>query len=219
MLITILRFLIPAFDFVWNDIRYPKLVYKRRFIAEIFYRYIPLTFFFVWLFSLIPIIGSELYIVFMLLGGYYIYKIRSGKVGLNDALFYFVVMNFGFLGIRSFFGHTFLADSVAQSIGWATGSMFQTELAFYHLGVAIATLLLIWIRSRDLLLGIIVIKSTFLFGALGVHMYEVIANNNFSSGNIGTSIIYADLIIPLIVITLFIKSKSFSRNDNNGTKL
>jgi len=219
MLIKILRFLIPAFDFVWNDIRYPKLIYKKRFIAEVFYRYIPLSFFFVWLFSLIPIIGSELYLAFMLLGGYFIYKIRSGKVGLNDALFYFVVMNFGFLGIRSFFGHTFLADSVAQSIGWATGSMFQIELAFYHLGIAIATLLLIWIRSRELLLGIIIVKCTFLFGAMGIHTYEVIANNNFSSGNIGTSVIYADVIIPLIVIILFLKSKSFSISGNNGTKI
>jgi len=202
----ILRFLVPAYDLAWNIIHYPKLIYKKSFIAEIFYRYIPLTFFFVWLFSLIPSYGSVIYILIMVYGAYSIFRIRRGKDGYNDALFYFILLSFGFLGLRSFVGHTLLADSVARSIGWETGSMFQTELAFYHLGVAISALIYIWIRSRDLLLVLIVTKCVFLLGAMGVHLFEAFARNNLNSGNIGFSIIYGDLVLPIIAIYLYKKS-------------
>lgn len=208
-----LRILVPAFDFAWNVDQYPKLIYKQRFIAEIFYRYIPLTFFFVWVFGLVPVIGSIFYQLLMLYGGYVIYHNKKGTEGFQSSLFYFVVLFYGFLGIRSFVGHTFMADTVAQSIGWATGSMFQIELAFYHLGAALATLAYIWVRSRGMVLAIIITKTVFLFGAMGVHLFEAFTKNNFNVGNIGPGIIYGDVIIPAIIVWLLIASKKSGEND------
>jgi hypothetical protein len=40
-------------------------------------------------------------------------------------------------GIGGFFGHFFISDSVAQSIGWPTGNPFQLEVGFANLAVGI----------------------------------------------------------------------------------
>lgn len=40
-------------------------------------------------------------------------------------------------GIGGFFGHFFISDSVAESIGWPTGNPFQLEVAFASLAVGI----------------------------------------------------------------------------------
>src|SRR5215216_2618817 len=40
-------------------------------------------------------------------------------------------------GIGGFFGHYFISDSVAESIGWPTGNPFQLEVAFANLAVRI----------------------------------------------------------------------------------
>jgi hypothetical protein len=38
-------------------------------------------------------------------------------------------------GIGGFFGHFFISDSVAESIGWPTGNPFQLEVGFANLAV------------------------------------------------------------------------------------
>ena len=40
-------------------------------------------------------------------------------------------------GIASFFGHYFLSDIVAESIGWPSGSPFQLDMAFSNLALGI----------------------------------------------------------------------------------
>jgi hypothetical protein len=40
-------------------------------------------------------------------------------------------------GIGGFFGHFFLSDSVAESIGWPTGNPFQLEVGVANLAVGI----------------------------------------------------------------------------------
>jgi hypothetical protein len=40
-------------------------------------------------------------------------------------------------GIGGFFGHFFISDTVAESIGWPTGNPFQLEVAFANLAVGI----------------------------------------------------------------------------------
>ena len=39
--------------------------------------------------------------------------------------------------LRSFFGHLFFSDVVADSVGWPRGSPFQHEMAFANLAVGI----------------------------------------------------------------------------------
>src|SRR5215212_2335317 len=40
-------------------------------------------------------------------------------------------------GIGGFFGHVFISDSVAESIGWPTGNPFQLEVGVANLAVGI----------------------------------------------------------------------------------
>ncbi|MHA1475385.1 MAG: DUF6790 family protein, partial [Promethearchaeota archaeon] len=120
---------------------------------------------------------------------------------LEIFLIQIIYLGFAFFSLRGFVGHTILANTVALDIGWETGSLFQTELAFYHLGLGVMAMLCLWKRD-SLWVGIIYAKSIFLFGAAGVHIWDIIVNQNFSHGNTGTILFLNDLILPLVSIVL-----------------
>ena len=112
-----------------------------------------------------------------------------------------IYVGISFFSLRGFIGHTILADIVANDIGWATRSLFQTELALYHLGFGVIGLISIW-RRDSLWIGLIYAKSIFLFGAAGVHIWDIVVNSNFSHGNTGTVLFLNDFILPLTTIIL-----------------
>lgn len=116
-------------------------------------------------------------------------------------LLQFIYIGIAFFSIRGFIGHIFLADIVASNIGWTTGSPFQTELALYHLGLGVAAMIALWKRD-SLWTGLIYSKAIFLFGAAGVHVWDIIINSNYSPGNAGTILYINDLLIPLLLILL-----------------
>lgn len=206
---SVYAWLIPGYACTIRLINHPEHRNSNQFWIELAYRYIPLTFFFHWLFSLIPPIGTPLYIGIILAAAWHLHRSHPEN-GPKHALEFLVITHVGFLGFRSFIGHTLMADIVATSIGWPTGSMFQIELAFYHLGLALATLYYIKKPARELLIGLIIAKSTFLLGAMGVHVYELFVHANTNISNIGPGIIYSDLILPLLLIYL-VKETSRSR--------
>jgi 4-amino-4-deoxy-L-arabinose transferase-like glycosyltransferase len=74
--------------------------------------------------------------------------IAAGQLGLDKSsqsrerkLEVFLLYLFGVgvagSGIGGFFGHYFISDSVAESIGWPTGNPFQLEVGFANLAVGI----------------------------------------------------------------------------------
>lgn len=166
---------------------------------------LPHTFFVFWLFSLIPFVGSFLYLL-ILVPLSALLHIQTKSIAPRDTagvyLWYFVVITIGFGGLWGFVGHTFLADMVAQDIGWATGSPFQTELAFYHLGLGIAALLAIWLRGH-MITALVIAKSIFWYGAAFVHLQDVIVNNNYAPSNVGAPLV-GDLILPTVFLILLI---------------
>jgi hypothetical protein len=115
-------------------------------------------------------------------------------------LLYLTVVIIGLGGLWGFIGHTVLADTVASGIGWAVNSPFQTELAFYHLGLGIAALFAIWLRQH-MITALIIAKSIFWYGAAYVHLQDLILNHNFSPLNIGTPLIN-DIVLPTVLLTL-----------------
>ncbi len=118
-----------------------------------------------------------------------------------------IYIGFAFFSLRGFIGHTILADIVASDIGWQTGSPFQTELAFYHLSLGIMAAICLWKRD-SIWIGLIIAKSLFLFGAAGVHIWDIIANQNLSHGNTGTVLFINDLALPIvsiIILQLFLR--------------
>ena len=50
---------------------------------------------------------------------------------------YLFAIAVGANGVSAFFGHFFLSDLVAQSIGWETGSPFQLEMGFANLTLGV----------------------------------------------------------------------------------
>jgi len=120
---------------------------------------------------------------------------------LEIFLLQLIYVGITFFSFRGFIGHTILANTVAEDIGWVTGSPFQYELAVYHLGMGVIGLISLWKRD-SLWIGLIYAKSIFLFGAAGVHIWDIIANQNFSHGNFGTTLFVNDLILPITAIIL-----------------
>lgn len=200
-----LQILIPAYDVVFKTSLNSQLIHKRSFQLEILYRYIPMTFFLNWLYNLIPFVGYLIMPTLILIGVWHIGTHSKIIDTVRTRLLFLIIAQWAFLGIWSFVGHTILADFVATSIGWQTGSPFQIELAFYHLGTALAAFSLLWNKSASNILTVVLVKSTFLFGAMGVHIYHFFAKQNLNANNIGMGIIYADLVVPLLVIWLWIK--------------
>ena len=112
-----------------------------------------------------------------------------------------IYIGISFFSLRGFIGHTILANTVADHIGWDTGSPFQYELAVYHLGFVVAGMISIW-RRDSLWIGLIYAKSIFLFGAAGVHIWDFFANGNLSPGNTGIVLFGNDFVLPLTAIIL-----------------
>src|SRR5688572_28003526 len=62
---------------------------------------------------------------------------RSRERRLEIFLLYLFGVGVAGSGISGFFGHFFISDLVAESIGWPKGNPFQLEVAFANLTVGI----------------------------------------------------------------------------------
>ncbi len=170
---------------------------------EVLVRFIPHTWFIFWLTSLIPFAGTLVYGLFLIpisaMKHIHIKKIENKFDRASIFLWYYVVILIGFGGLWSFTGHIFLAERVANGIGWDPGP-FQTELAFYTLGSGIAGFLAIWLRGH-IITALVISKSVFWFGAAYTHILDAVVNQNYSQMNVGTVLI-GDLLYPIILFTL-----------------
>jgi hypothetical protein len=91
--------------------------------------------------------------------------------------------------------HVFFGKLAAGFIGWED-SPFQLEVGFASLGFALVGLLA-FRRSFDLRLAAIVGPASFLWGAAGGHVYQMITAHNFAPGNAGV-IFYSDILVPIV---------------------
>ena len=173
-------------------------------------RVLPVTFFMHWLFGFIPVVGPLMYSLLLVPLSAWLHirlkEITSEPEKYRIYLWYFVVIVIGFGSLRGFIGHFFLSDMVASGIGWETGSPFQIELAFYHLGIALAALGSIW-RKEEFWIPIIIVISVFLSGAAYVHIADIVLNNNVSPLNTG-SVLIGDIVLPTVFLYLLYKFKS-----------
>ena len=62
---------------------------------------------------------------------------RSRERKIETFLLYLFGIGVAGSGIGGFFGHFFISDSVAESIGWPTGNPFQLEVGFANLAIGI----------------------------------------------------------------------------------
>lgn len=168
------------------------------------------------MFAVRAFLGTYAYLAIVIAAGIFHiwYAQREGKaiVTIETMLLYFVVYLIGFNSMWGFFGHFFLADTVATNIGWATGSHFQTELAFYHLSFAILAGATLWFDKPYWGL-VIVSKAIFLYGAAYTHIVDIVENANYAPGNAGFEILWlADIIIPTVLVVMYIIVHRQSQN-------
>src|SRR5829696_218478 len=119
--------------------------------------------------------------------------IAIGQVGLDKSsrsrdrkietfLLYLFGIGVAGSGIGGFFGHVFISDSVAESVGWPTGNPFQLEVGFANLAIGI--LGIIAMGRRDGFREATVIAVTvFGVGATIVHVSDIIQTGNLAPGN------------------------------------
>jgi hypothetical protein len=120
---------------------------------------------------------------------------RGAAVIVETLFSYFLLFSIGLANFYNFVFHVFFGKTAADFIGWAD-SPFQLEVGFASLGMA-AVGLLAFRGSFDMRLAAIVAPACFLWGAAGVHVYQMTAAHNFAPGNAGV-IFYSDILVPVL---------------------
>jgi hypothetical protein len=121
---------------------------------------------------------------------------------LEIILLWVLVIGIGFSGLFGFAGHIFMADTVAESIGWPTGSPFQFEVGMANLALGVIGLLCYRFRDNFWLCTIIA-NGVFLFGDGIGHIRQMIVSANFEPLNTGATL-YWDLGFPVFTILLWL---------------
>ncbi|MBT3261120.1 hypothetical protein HOC37_04260 [bacterium] len=120
-------------------------------------------------------------------------------------LMYLLVFMAGFSSFYAGLGHLFRSDYVAHYIGWPAGNLFQWEIAYANFALGLLGVLCFWFRDR-FMLATSLAYTVFLFGAAHTHLYDIFARGNYAPGNAGI-VLYADILIPIIIISLLILNK------------
>jgi 4-amino-4-deoxy-L-arabinose transferase-like glycosyltransferase len=129
---------------------------------------------------------------------------RSHERKLEIFLLYLFGVGVAGSGIGGFFGHVFLSDSVAESIGWPTGNPFQLEVGFANLAVGI--LGIVAMGRRDGFREATVIAVTVLgVGATIVHARDIIETGNLAPGNTLQNV--GNLLKPALLIGFLAASR------------
>jgi len=122
----------------------------------------------------------------------------KGKI-VELLLLYQIIFSIGITSLLAFFGLTFMADYIADYMGWPA-SPFQQELGNVNLAFGILGILAIWFRGHfwtATVLGF----SIWIFSDGLQHIYQMLWDNNYAPGNIGIMPI-TDISVPLIVTFL-----------------
>jgi 4-amino-4-deoxy-L-arabinose transferase-like glycosyltransferase len=137
---------------------------------------------------------------------------RSRERRLEIFLLYLFGVGVAGSGIGGFFGHIFISDSVAESIGWPTGSPFQLEVGFANLAIGI--LGIIAMDRRDGFRDATVIAATvFAVGATAVHVMDVIESGNLAPGNTIQNV--SNLLRPALLIAFLAASRRAERSPDS----
>lgn len=113
----------------------------------------------------------------------------------ESLLAYYCLSAVGLFYLYNFVMHVFFGEMAAKFIGWAN-SPFQAEVGFASLGFGLIGLLA-FRPDYGLRLAAIVGSASFLWGAAGGHVYQMVVAHNFAPGNAGT-IFWADLLVPAV---------------------
>lgn len=124
-------------------------------------------------------------------------------IKLSESLYGWVsLLPLGIGGLYGFVLHAFFPDFTAATIGWQN-SPFQYEVAMANLGFGLVAVLAFQASFGFRLANVIGI-TCWLWGDAAGHIYQIITQHNFTSGNAG-SWFWMDMICPLILIICIIR--------------
>lgn len=161
----------------------------------------------VFIFSILP----------LLVGGVHIAldkTVRSRERRLEVLLLYLFALGVAASGISGFFGHFFLSDFVAESIGWPAGNPFQLEVGFANLAVGILGIIAVGRRDgfRE---ATVITVAVFGVGATIVHLMDIVETGNLAPGN--TIQNFSNLMRPALLIGILGASRRAERKPDSET--
>lgn len=106
----------------------------------------------------------------------------------------------GIAGFYGFIAHLLFAPFIAEQIGWPNSS-FQFEVAYANLTMSVLGFSSFWYRKRDYLVAAMVAFSSWYFADGIGHVVSLVINNNKAPSNAG-SVLYTDLLTPLLVVVM-----------------
>lgn len=135
-------------------------------------------------------------------------KPRTSRRVLDLYLLYTLGVGVGVGYLFGGLGHLLFADRVAEQLGWATGTGFQTEVGLYDVAFGVLGLGCIWFREQwwyATSLGI----SVFAVGATVNHVRDLVAEGNASALNSASAV--SDVIVPILLLAFFVARWALSR--------
>ena len=148
----------------------------------------------VFLFSVLPLVLAAAHVR---LDG----RVEHREQRLEVFMLYMLAVGVAGSGIGGFFAHAFLADEVADSIGWPAGNPFQLEVAFANLALGILGILAM--NRRDGFREATVIAVTiFAGGATITHVIDLVDTGNLAAGNTVQNA--ANVLRPAVLIWLLL---------------
>jgi hypothetical protein len=134
---------------------------------------------------------------------------------LEVFMLYMLALGVAGSGISGFFAHAFLADEVADSIGWPADSPFQLEVAFANLALGILGILAM--NRRDGFRDATVIAVTiFAVGATITHVIDIGDTGNLAAGNTVQNA--ANILRPAILIWLLVAIRRSAASEGPATE-
>jgi hypothetical protein len=128
-------------------------------------------------------------------------KNHHGSQALEIFLMWQIAIGLGLGYVYAGIGHLFVADRVAESIGWPVGSPFQREVGMWDAAMGIVALLCLKFRDTGFWTATILGIGIFSVAAGLGHVYEMVVHGDYSPNNAGP-VMYMDLLYPVFLIVL-----------------
>lgn len=138
----------------------------------------------------------------------------TGASVVGNFLMWQLAVGFGLSYTYTGSGHLFLADKVAESIGWPTGSPFQLEVGMWDAAMGICGLLCLKFRD-DFWTAVIIGPGIFSVWAGLNHLQDLVVNGNAAPNNAGP-VMYIDIFYPLILAGLLLWYRKLLAGEKTG---
>ena len=143
-----------------------------------------------------PLLGAVIAIIHIR------WKGIAGAEAIGTFLMWQLAVGFGISYLYAGFGHLFVADKVAESIGWPAGSPFQREVGMWDAAMGICGMLCLKFR-KDFWTAVVIGPGLFMFWAGLGHVWELVMHGDTSPNNAG-AVMYIDLLYPLVLAGMLI---------------